>query len=853
MSDSSGVNSSVGGAGGKGEGGRGRDGWRASLVRAPLEALIEELRERHAIQEQAKAVRPAQRRSAAATVRGHLPKKRTTAEQWALLAATDAELVAGVRATQRAIYGDDGRVDWVGAPADVRALGVSVAALFSRRDLIEVGGRYQVMTKPFAEVFHLAPGEAFAEQPCGAFGTAWVLDEHHMVTAGHCVPHGGVNELVCVFGFAVNGEGEAATSFDAEQVAFPSAVLSSRDLDEEGDGDWAVLRFEQALAAAPLSVRAGAVEVGEQVWMLGYPCGIPLKYAPGAVVTQHKNDDRFLATLDAFAGNSGSPVFDVCHQVVGMLVRGAEDWTTGSDGRVVAAVLPPGALGEEVMKLDRFMARRPSQPVMKVPAGATTPVMQAMQDLGSAAVAVRGLGVEPGVSMRQRIRRAATTERLALPLNAHALLIQISAYPQLPLPEVRDADELAEVLRDPELCHYPVSHVAVLRDAQATRAGVLAALRALAAGADEQSTVLIYFSGHGGQRGETTYFLPYDCDPAALARTSISARELREELAALRTEKVLLIFDCCHAEEPDVAGGDREEDARGQDAVLPGLSEAVADELVRGRGWALFTSSRAGQRSFVPRGDHLSIFARRLIDGLRGGRASDDGYVRVIDLFEYLQPRVVQEEPRQQPLLKCGQSESFAIARHRGGAVGAVPRTDDGFRYHALICCAKADAAWVGEALLPPLFAAGLQVATTQEVTTPAIERVIGLERGLAQARRTLVVVSQAFLQPGEGADGSSDGSAGGSSGGATDASGEGAAPRSAELGALERREADIRSGRYSVIPIYVEDLDLLRDVPAWLTSLSGVQLGEAAGSQVEVEDEIARLIRALGSPLPRR
>jgi hypothetical protein len=427
------------------------------------------------------------------------------------------------------------------------------------------------------------------------------------------------------------------------------------------------------------------------------------------------------------------------------------------------------------------------------------------------------------------MRRAATTVRLAMPLNAHALVIQIVGYPQMPLPDVRDADDLADVLRDPELCHYPLRQVTVLHEAQATRAGVLAALRALVAAADEDAAVLLYFSGYGGQRGETMYLLPYDCDPEALARTAISARALREELAPLRAGKVLLIFDCCHAGGSEGQASRDDDGGSGRDVVLPGLTEAVADELVSGRGWALIASSQGGQRSFVQRDARNSIFTHLLLDGLRGGRASDDGYVRVFDLFEYLQPRVVREEPRQRPMFKCALSENFAIARHRGGAVGAVPRTDDGFLYHALICYAEADAARVREALLLPLSAAGLRMATTQGVVEPGLERVIGLERGLTQARRTLVVVSQAFLRPNQEVD------------------------CFADFAALQRKDAYICKGLCSLIPIYLDDRYLLREVPTWLASLSGVQLGDAAGSHIDVDDEMARLIHMLRRPLLRR
>lgn len=798
-----------GGSGAKGRRGSARrQGWRASLARAPLEALVEELRERDALRGCADAVAPQPVARGEKAARPMVTKKRTTAEQWALVAATDADLVSSIKATQRAIYGEDGRVESGRASGEVRRLGASVAALFSRRDVLEVGGQYHVMTRPFAEVYCLAPGEAFAEQPCGAYGTAWVLDEHHMVTAGHCVPASGVDDMVCVFGFAVNAAGEVPLCFEAGQVAFPSAALSSRELEEAGDGDWAVLRFEQALPAPPLRLRAeGEVVVGEPVWMLGHPCGIPLKYAPGALVTGHKNDDRFFATLDAFAGNSGSPVFDAQHEVVGVLVRGAEDWAPRADGRTAQVYPAAGALGEEVMKLDRFRARRP---VAAVGSGAM-PALSPPAELRDAAP-----------RRRATTERPATVERPPLaPLNAHALLIQISQYPELPLPERDDAGALAAVLRDPELGHYPPGQVRVLRDAEATRAGVLAALRELAAAANADSTVLIFFSGHGGQRGEAAYLLPYDCDPQALSRTSISTRQLGEALAALRAAQVLLIFDCCPG------------DTREVPPVLPGLPEAAAAELVRGRGWALITSAGAGQRSCLPPGAGHDVFITHLLDGLRGGRPSDDGYVRVYELFEHLQPRVTGDEPRQQPRFHGAPRESFAVARHRGGAMASVPRTGDGFLHHALLLYAPADAGFVRDALLPPMRAAGLRLAGTHDLVVPGLQRVVGVERGVAQALRVLLVVSRALLEA------------------------YGRGDPTSELVALQRREADLRSGRISVVPIYLEDPDELPDLPAWLAALPEVpvevRLGDAAGPHVDVREELARLVRALGRPLPRR
>ncbi len=829
--------SSCAGAGGKlMEGGtsRGHEGWRAALVKAPKEALLDELRERDMLLQL--AADPEEEVPAKP-----MAAKRTAAEQWALLAASDADLVTGLRATQKAIYGEDGRREVRDSSPEVQALAGSVAALFLRRDVRELDGRFQILARPMGEVYQLADGERFAEQPSGASGTAWVIDEHHMVTAGHCIPPEGAADLVCIFGFVLDETGEPPEWFDAEQVAFPSAVLSARPQGEGDDGDWAVLRFDEALAAPPLRVRGREVEVGEEVWMLGCPCGIPLKYAPGGVVTRHKNDDRFYATLDAFAGNSGSPVFDEYHEVVGILVRGNVDWTRRKSERELrrAQVYSAGELGEEVMKVARFMVRRPAAPAvagsLAQPSG---PIAVASGAGGAYATGSPGPAATVGATNAPTsIRRRATEPGVMMPLDAHALLIQISQYPppQQPLPEVRDAEDLAAVLRDPELCHYPAGNVKVLTDGAATRAAILAAVQQLVATAGPDSTVLFFFSGHGGQRGETTYLLPYDCEEKYLGKTAISSRELAAALAPLRSQKVLLVFDCCHAgglELPAGKGSDGSDERAdlAPPPVWPGLAEEAQAELLQGRGWVLYASSEAGERSYVWQGARNGIFTTHLLDGLRGGRASDDGYVRIFELYEHLVSRVQREMPRQRPRFKCSVNDNFPIARHRGGAVGAVARTDDGFLYHALLCYARADAAYVSSELLPAMRAAGLRVATVHDIVEPGVEHVEGLERGLLLSRRTLVVVSQAFLERRLGRDGYADHTV------------------------LQSKDRDIRMGRYSVAPIYLEDPDQLRNLPGWLASLGATWLGDAAAPHCkDPREEMRRLIHTLARPLPKR
>jgi hypothetical protein len=64
---------------------------------------------------------------------------------------------------------------------------------------------------------------------------------------------------------------------------------------------------------------------------------------------------------------------------------------------------------------------------------------------------------------------------------------------------VDDAIGFAKILKDPERCAYPAGQVSLLTQESAKRDDILAALDRLAQSTTPDSTVIIYFSGHGYQ------------------------------------------------------------------------------------------------------------------------------------------------------------------------------------------------------------------------------------------------------------------------------------------------------------------------------------------------------------------
>lgn len=333
------------------------------------------------------------------------------------------------------------------------------------------------------------------------------------------------------------------------------------------------------------------------------------------------------------------------------------------------------------------------------------------------------------------------------PVDAHALVIGISSYlhfPQVPATVAKGARRVSEALGDPEMCGYPPEQVRCLCDREATREAILEELEILSVH-EPGSTLLVYFAGHGGTEGGSasgnngtgeTYLLPVEADPENLGDTAISGGELAAALSALRGN-VTVIFDCCHA------GGL----GAPVETHLNGLDETYCESLGARPGQVVLASARGSEKSWV--GDDATVFTRHLLAALRGG-AGRGRWLRVWDLFEYLQPKVTADQPDQHPVFKANLEENFPLALHLGGIEADVPLDlDERQSYHAYISYAdrEPDATWVWDHLVPQLEDAGLAIAVSDDVEQPGVYRVVGAERGIEQSRRIVLVLSENYLE----------------------------------------------------------------------------------------------------------
>ena len=245
----------------------------------------------------------------------------------------------------------------------------------------------------------------------------------------------------------------------------------------------------------------------------------------------------------------------------------------------------------------------------------------------------------------------------------HALLIGVGGA-DLPR-TVDDAVGLERLLKDPERCAYPSSQVHLLTGIGATRQSILEALDSLAKQATSESTVVIYFSGHGygvkASTGETYYMLPHGYDLNKLYKTAIQGQDFTAKLAAIPAQKLLVLLDCCHA------GGVGEAKAAGLELTKSPLPPDALQLFSEGTGRVLIASSKEDEISLA--GRPYSAFTLALIEALCGkGAARQDGYVRVADLAMYAREMVPQRtKNRQHPILHFEHADNFTLAYYAGG------------------------------------------------------------------------------------------------------------------------------------------------------------------------------------------
>lgn len=277
-------------------------------------------------------------------------------------------LIEALLIQQTAVYGIDDRKEIFNiTDSTLRRSADAVVSLFHERNIIplEDGENSKIYKTVYGTEYGLCPREPFLTQPCSAFCSGVLVARDIIATAGHCVdtPSKGTppaTSIRFVFGYRMRDP------YNAQLIISNGEIYSGKEIVAKvyttTGADWALVRLDREVVGhQPRPIRRSSKIPDEQgVYIIGHPCGLPAKFANNATVRSNSDPDFFVANLDSYGGNSGSPVFNrMTHEVEGLLVRGERDFVIKSlpelDSCQASLVCPTtGCRGEDCVRTTLF-------------------------------------------------------------------------------------------------------------------------------------------------------------------------------------------------------------------------------------------------------------------------------------------------------------------------------------------------------------------------------------------------------------------------------------------------------------------------------------------------------------------
>lgn len=257
------------------------------------------------------------------------------------------------------VYGGDDRTE-IYAHANPALVAIAESAI-----AMKIGARHVdesvpsnvriTYTRTLSEAQDLCPGEPFEDQIDPGTCSGTLIDDQHIVTAGHCMDAGDdCADSVWLFDFRYEADGVLST-LTSDDVYRCAGVLAYFDDDRV---DHAVVRLDRPVVGhrpAPVRIEPAGLAPGTPLALIGHPNGIPMKIDSGGVVTTNSGDLLSLrGTVDAFNGNSGSGVFDHTGMLVAVLRGGETDYVDNGGCNIVNVIDPaPTDDGESLVYVRR--------------------------------------------------------------------------------------------------------------------------------------------------------------------------------------------------------------------------------------------------------------------------------------------------------------------------------------------------------------------------------------------------------------------------------------------------------------------------------------------------------------------
>jgi V8-like Glu-specific endopeptidase len=181
----------------------------------------------------------------------------------------------------------------------------------------------------------LCPDVKYAEDPSLSYAcTGFLVAPDLIATAGHCMVNIGQSrnqqQTYCetfswLFDYREDGSGKVQTAnLPAANLYECRRIIYAVHDEHPPYRDFALVQLKRPVTdRAPLTLSKHNAQAGDALRMIGYPLGQPAKLSRDAsILLNDVTKQSFITNLDAFEGNSGSPVFNAQNEVIGILTGG---------------------------------------------------------------------------------------------------------------------------------------------------------------------------------------------------------------------------------------------------------------------------------------------------------------------------------------------------------------------------------------------------------------------------------------------------------------------------------------------------------------------------------------------------
>ena len=312
-----------------------------------------------------------------------------------------------------------------------------------------------------------------------------------------------------------------------------------------------------------------------------------------------------------------------------------------------------------VVKIGRLKEQKGKPPLSKfvdvdrevpAPSPKTTPITKPTK-----------IEIEPVAEKPAKIKKIVTLPKIG---KYYAVVIGIGSYQDDKIPKLKyttvDAEEIYDILTDPQYGNFPKDQVKLLIDEQATYYNIKSAIGTwLRRNARKDDTVIIFFAGHGAPEDEKTYWVTYNANIDDLYGTALSNDEIADMLDRVEANKMIAFLDSCYS----AATINRTDKKR---SIM-----IVKDPFIKfkGKGRLIISSSDGKEQSLEIEKFSHGVFTYYLMKALKGeADENKDGFIELDEVWDYVKYRVTDTARRygstQTPILDGSFSAGIVLSKN---------------------------------------------------------------------------------------------------------------------------------------------------------------------------------------------